>query len=179
MAPPEILAWLLPLVNAAGLGFVGWGLYYLYKTLLERNTSLEKHITELRNGHTTVVEIMQRRATELEHRFDDEKRWRNNIVEVVGLTEQQQKKLFVMKDEETQQLRLRCEDAVAKLAQAQSEIDKLRHDSWESKKTEVAKTRLETENAALRRKVETLESRADSLQNALTRNVPNGFRGIS
>ena len=175
----ELFSWLLPLVNVAGLGFVGWGLFYLYRTLLDRNSSLEKHISELRDGHAAVVQMMQRRAEELEHRFDDEKRWRNNIVEVVGLTEQQQKKLILMKDEELDQLKNRVRDVNTRLGTVQEELDKARREVWEAKKTEAAKTRLEVENASLRRKAETLESRVNSLQNALTRNVPNGFRGIS
>jgi len=76
----SLFTWLLPLVNALGLGLLGWGLFHLYRTLLDRNKSLEDHIKEVKTGHVTVVEVMQRRAEELERRFDDEKRWRTNII---------------------------------------------------------------------------------------------------
>jgi chromosome segregation ATPase len=174
---PDLFASLLPLVNVAGLGFVGWGLFYLYRTLLDRNKSLESHIKEIRDGHTMVVQIMKTRAEELEHLFEDERRLRANIVEVVGFTDQQQKKLFTLKEEENQQLRLKCDDLNIKLISSQADAKEARTQAWEAKKAEAAKTRLEAEKALLLQKLSTLESRVNSLQGALTRAVPNGSRG--
>jgi chromosome segregation ATPase len=152
-----LFAWIFPALNVVGLTVLGMSLWHVYHALVRRNESLLSHLKELKEGHTQVVDVMQRRAQELERRFEDEKGWRDRYTEVMAMTETQQKKIWALKDEELAHLRKRHDEAERKVGDAEVELAKLRAGVWEARHAQMAFKRLEAEKKALEERVSRLQ----------------------
>jgi hypothetical protein len=82
MQLPEIFirgGFLLELLNTMGLGILGVGLVVYYRALLTRSDTLRESLNDLKSAHETVLAVMDKRAREIDARFEDEKSFRTFI----------------------------------------------------------------------------------------------------
>src|SRR5260370_4569096 len=80
MQLPEIFARggvLIQLLNTLGLGVLATGLIVYYRALLSRSDNLRESFTDLRDAHQKVISAMERRAKDIDERFEDEKKFRS------------------------------------------------------------------------------------------------------
>lgn len=105
----------LQLLNSLGLGLVGTGLYGVYKSLIARSELLAKSVGELEKAHDAVVKTMDKRSTEIDSRFEDEKKFRSLYLSLLEDAEVHRTKIKEWKQDELHALQERLELVNARL----------------------------------------------------------------
>lgn len=76
MQLPEFLlerSIVIQILNTLGLGILAVGVIVYYRALISRSDTLKNSLNDLKNVHETVISMMEKRAKEIDARFDDEK----------------------------------------------------------------------------------------------------------
>jgi hypothetical protein len=90
----------LDVLNSFGLGLLIIGLIIVYRSLTIRAKSLSENLSDIKAAYDSVVNVMAKRAKELDMRFEDEKRFRSFYLSIVDDTEAHQAKVKKWKEEE-------------------------------------------------------------------------------
>lgn len=90
----------LEILNSCGLGLLIIGLIIVYRSLTLRAKSLSENLNDIKGAYDSVVDVMAKRAKELDMRFEDEKRFRTFYLSIVDDTEAHQAKVKKWKEEE-------------------------------------------------------------------------------
>src|SRR5215216_5631952 len=83
----------LEVLNSFGLGLLIIGLIIVYRSLTLRAKSLSENLSDIKGAYDSVVDVMAKRAKELDMRFEDEKRFRSFYLSIVDDTEAHQAKV--------------------------------------------------------------------------------------
>lgn len=65
----------IQLLNTLGLGALAAGLVILYKAMSSRSDTLKASLIDLKSAHDSIVAVMERRAKQIDERFEDEKKF--------------------------------------------------------------------------------------------------------
>jgi hypothetical protein len=116
----------LQLLNTAGLGIVGAALHGAFKTLIMRGELLEKSVVQLESAHQSVVRTMEKRSTEIDSRFEDEKKFRALYLSILDDAEVHKEKIKLWKEAELQTVQSRLDGVTKRLEQLEEEYEALR-----------------------------------------------------
>ncbi len=111
----------IQLLNTIGLGLVGTGLYVVYKALLKRSELLSESVDQLQKAHEAVVKTMDKRSTEIDSRFEDEKKFRSLYLSLLEDAEVHRSKIKEWKEDELHALQSRMDLVSARLQQLEED----------------------------------------------------------
>jgi phosphoenolpyruvate-protein kinase (PTS system EI component) len=111
----------IQLLNTVGLGLVGTGLYVVYKALLKRSELLSESVEQLQKAHDAVVKTMDKRSTEIDSRFEDEKKFRSLYLSLLEDAEVHRNKIKEWKQDELHALQGRLDLVTTRLQQIEED----------------------------------------------------------
>jgi hypothetical protein len=162
MQLPEIFARggvLIQLLNTLGLGVLATGLIVYYRALLSRSDNLRESLTDLRDAHQKVISAMERRAKDIDERFEDEKKFRSLHMSLLEDVEVYRVKVSAWRNDELTILQGRLREMTNRLDTVEIEY-----------------ARLKLENNELRISMAQLESKYKSLD---FQDNPSGTKGLT
>jgi chromosome segregation ATPase len=158
----------IELLNTLGLGILGVGLVTLYRALIARSDLLKQGVTDLQSAHTAVISAMERRAKEVDQRFEDEKHFRDFYLSMLEEVDAVRSKVRAWKEDEIGGMHAKIREMTERL----DELEEL------SRKLRLENQRLEFSVASLQGKCRLLEAQNKKLEVQLGFAQP-GVRGIA
>jgi hypothetical protein len=155
MEIPEIV---IQLLNTLGLGALTAGLVILYKSLSSRSDTLKDSLTDLKAAHESVVSAMDRRAKQIDERFEDEKKFQNLHMSFLEDVDVLRVKVKAWRDDELTIIQNRLKETANILNITENDYAKLR-----------------VENNELRVNLSNLEFKYKKLE---SQDTPSGVKGL-
>lgn len=123
----------LAVLNTAGLGLLGAGLAFIYHAFAMRSKLLEETLKEMQQTYKLVLEVMEKRSTVIDKRFEDERSFRDLYLSMFKDSEEHLEKIKAWRDGEIVKRGERLKELTAELEQTRDEsrkdIRKLRGDN--------------------------------------------------
>jgi chromosome segregation ATPase len=129
MQLPEIFVrggFLLEILNTIGLGILGAGLVTYYRALLTRSDTLRESLNDLRSAHETVLAVMDKRAREIDARFEDEKKFQNFHLSLLEEVDVFRVKIRTWKEDEISQMHNKLKEMSERMGVLEDECRKLK-----------------------------------------------------
>jgi len=134
MQLPEFLlerSIIIQLLNTLGLGILAGGVIVYYRALLARSDTLKNSLNDLKSAHETVVSTMEKRAKEIDARFDDEKKFRSLRLSLLEEVEIYRIKVKAWKDDELSILQNKLKEVSDRLEKVEAEYGRLKIENQE------------------------------------------------
>ena len=130
-----------------------------YRALLSRSDNLKESLADLKGAHEKVVSAMERRAKEIDERFEDEKKFRNLHMSLLEDVEVYRVKVSAWRNDELTILQTKLKEMTERLETVEKEYVKLKF-----------------ENNELKIALAQLESKYRNLE--IQDNLPTGVKGL-
>ena len=116
----------IQLLNTLGLGVLATGLVIYYKALVSRSDTLKDSLSDLKIAHESVVAAMDKRAKQIDDRFEDEKKFQNLHLSLLEEVDVFQIRIKTWRDDEVSRLHDRLGEMANRMETLEGEYKRLK-----------------------------------------------------